>query len=98
MSLHVLPAFAILFCSAWQSQPVLLLGNPFPFSAEPVSKKPFVGCCQDASERETIRELIVHIYRQHNPRKLDDVDGLMDEWAGEERLLLAKIKAKYAEA
>ena len=62
------------------------------------SQKPFVGCCQDASERDTIRELIVHIYRQHNPRKLDDVDGLMDEWAGEERLLLAKIKAKYAEA
>ena len=40
----------------------------------------------------------MHIYRQHNPRKLGDVDGLMDEWAGEERLLLAKIKAKYAEA
>ena len=40
----------------------------------------------------------MHIYRRHNPRKLDDVDGLMDEWAGEERLLLAKIKAKYAEA
>eukprot|EP01046_Picozoa_sp_COSAG06_P043084 COSAG06_NODE_5592_length_3377_cov_10.967663_3_plen_331_part_00 len=50
---------------------------------------------QSGDELETVRELMLHIYEQHNPRKIDDVDRLLKEWEGEERLLLAKIRAKY---
>eukprot|EP01043_Picozoa_sp_COSAG02_P039632 COSAG02_NODE_3145_length_7289_cov_10.121280_2_plen_215_part_00 len=46
-------------------------------------------------ELDTIREIMMHIYQQHNPRKINDVDRLLGEWQGEERLLLAKIRAKY---
>ena len=46
-------------------------------------------------ELDSIREVMIHIYQQHNPRKIDDVDRLLGEWQGEERLLLAKIRAKY---
>jgi hypothetical protein len=35
------------------------------------------------------------IFHNYNPRKLADVDGLISEWEGEERLLLAKVRAKY---
>ena len=42
-------------------------------------------------EREIVKERILHIYRQHNPRKMADVVALLDDWKGEERLLLAKI-------
>lgn len=35
------------------------------------------------------------IYRVKNPRKLDDVVDLLEEWAGEEEELLSQIEAKY---
>jgi hypothetical protein len=35
------------------------------------------------------------IYKQHNPRKLADIDGLLVEWAGDEAELLANIHTKY---
>lgn len=42
-----------------------------------------------------MREKILAIYIRHRPRKVDDVDALLEEWAGEEDLLLARIHAKY---
>lgn len=42
-----------------------------------------------------LRERIVHLYEQFNPRKLKDVNALLLEWGGEEKLLLAQIEAKY---
>ena len=42
-----------------------------------------------------IKEIMVSIYTEFNPKKLADIDPLLEEWAGEERLLLAKIRAKY---
>ena len=35
------------------------------------------------------------IYREHNARKLTDVDGLLHEWQGDEAALLANIQDKY---
>jgi hypothetical protein len=57
-----------------------------------------VNRVKDDNERSIVRERIMHVYRQHNPRKVADIDGLLDEWQGEERLLLAKIEHKYGDA
>ena len=43
-----------------------------------------------------IREEMIDVYLWHNTRKVADVDALLREWAGEESLLLAKVRAKYA--
>jgi hypothetical protein len=43
----------------------------------------------------TYREQLVEIYREHNPRKLGDVDGLLEEWAGDEAELLSNVRRKY---
>ena len=50
---------------------------------------------RSAEEKGTISEIIRWLYAQHRPDKADDVDALLEEWRGEERLLLAKVKAKY---
>ena len=44
---------------------------------------------------DEIRAQIVEIYRRRNARKLADVDGLLEEWKGEEEELLKQIEAKY---
>ena len=46
-------------------------------------------------EREIIARAIRDIFHNYNPRKLADVDELVEQWQGEERLLLAKVRAKY---
>ena len=53
---------------------------------------------QDESELNIVREILRFIYSEHRPEKIADVDALMEEWSGEERLLLAKVKNKYARA
>ena len=45
-----------------------------------------------------VRDEIVEIYREHNPRKLADVDELLAEWKGEEQKLLASVRSKYVQA
>ena len=45
-----------------------------------------------------VRDEIVEIYREHNPRKLADVDELLAEWKGEEQKLLASVRTKYVQA
>ena len=42
-----------------------------------------------------IRAEIFHMYIQSNPRKIADIDELMEQWNGEEEHLLANISAKY---
>ena len=44
-----------------------------------------------------MKEIATHIYQSNNSAKVEVVDDLMAEWEGEERLLLAKLKAKYME-
>ena len=53
-----------------------------------------VYAAKDKDEKEVIRELLRHLYLTSRPEKAKDVDGLLEEWEGEERLLLAKVKAK----
>lgn len=45
--------------------------------------------------REVVQAKITAIYRLKNPRKMGDVEGLMDEWSGEEAELLEQIQQKY---
>ena len=54
--------------------------------------------CTACTTREfvqNIRQRLCSIYAEHNPRKLDDVDGLLGEWLGEEDALLANVEKKY---
>lgn len=42
-----------------------------------------------------IRAQIVDIYKKHNRSKLNDVDALLEEWKGQEDVLLWNIQHKY---
>ncbi len=42
-----------------------------------------------------IRTQIFDIYAKHNRSKLDDVDALLDEWKGQEDVLLWNVQQKY---
>ena len=42
-----------------------------------------------------IRSQIIDIYLKHNPKKIDDVDQLIEEWKGQEDVLLWNIQQKY---
>ena len=53
---------------------------------------------KDHEERELVRKILLDLYHRMRPEKVGDVDGLMKEWEGEERLLLAKVRAKYGES
>ena len=46
----------------------------------------------EAKEDTTVRDQVIAIYKEHNPSKLADVDGLLLEWVGEEHALLSKIR------
>ena len=46
--------------------------------------------------RDEVRASLTVIFEQHNPRKVDDIDSLLSEWAGHEDQLLAAVKGKYA--
>ena len=52
---------------------------------------------RDDAELQIVKEIATHIYQSNNSAKVEVVDDLMAEWEGEERLLLAKLKAKYLE-
>lgn len=44
---------------------------------------------------DEVRTELKSIYTQHRPDKLPDVEGLLAEWKGQEKDLLANVKAKY---
>ena len=51
-----------------------------------------------AAHRKTVDRVankIAAIYRLKNPRKVEHVDALLEEWAGEEEELLKQIEEKY---
>ena len=52
--------------------------------------------CAKFGAKDIIREVqvLTHLYLTMRPDKAGDVDGLLREWEGEERLLLAKVRAK----
>ena len=41
------------------------------------------------------RAKIVTFYRQYNPSKVDEVDSIMQKWAGREELLIQALEKKY---
>ena len=45
-----------------------------------------------------IRAQIMQVYETYNPEKLEDVDPLLEEWKGEEDILLWNVQHKYADA
>ena len=42
-----------------------------------------------------IRDEMLVIYREHNPRKVHNIDELLAQWEGDEEELLTSIRAKY---
>jgi hypothetical protein len=44
---------------------------------------------------DAYRAQLEAIYREHNPRKLHDIDSLLQEWSGREDALLAALGTKY---
>jgi hypothetical protein len=61
----------------------------------PESAKLYCLPCRGEAFLGAIKARINGIYADHNPRKLDDTDGLLEEWKGEEDVLLANVEAKY---
>ena len=56
------------------------------------------GCERQAPgpERvEEIRQEIVTMYKVHAPKHLAEVDSTMEEWAGEEHVLLAQVRDRW---
>lgn len=55
----------------------------------------YPGLAELIRARDERKREIVEIYSEHNPRKLHQVDALLEEWVGEEAVLLVKIRNKY---
>lgn len=49
----------------------------------------------DINNVDQIRERIIQIYIENNPRKIGDVDKLLENWKGKEEMLLRDIEMKY---
>ena len=47
---------------------------------------------------KSIKQEMIKIYQENNPRKIDDVEKLLSEWRGREEELLSNIKLKYSAA
>ena len=44
---------------------------------------------------QEVADALYRIYEEHNPKKLSSIIPLLEEWKGEELMLLANIKEKY---
>lgn len=55
----------------------------------------YPGLAELIRARDARKAEIIEIYSEYNPSKLHLVDALLDEWVGEEAVLLVKIKNKY---
>jgi hypothetical protein len=83
----------------WQ----LALAPPEKSPEEIAKEKALLAKQQAEQELENIRRIslvyirtqIIDIYTKHNRSKLDDVDALLDEWKGQEDVLLWNVQQKY---
>mmetsp|Transcript_7774 Transcript_7774/g.21648 ORF Transcript_7774/g.21648 Transcript_7774/m.21648 type:complete len:205 (+) Transcript_7774:305-919(+) len=50
---------------------------------------------EEAEKRKRVERELMHIYREHNPGKANEVGPLLDKYAGKEDALLAAVKNKY---
>jgi hypothetical protein len=55
------------------------------------------GACTDSVTAETaaIRAKLLAFYKQHNPEKVDEVDTILQRYAGRTDAMFAKLYAKY---
>ena len=56
------------------------------------------GCERQAPDPERVEEIrqeIITMYKEHAPKHLGEVDSTMEEWAGEEHVLLAQVKDRW---
>ena len=51
--------------------------------------------CREELHVAHIRSLVHAIYAFHNPTKLNQLDQMMEQWAGEEEDLLVEVQKKY---
>lgn len=49
-----------------------------------------------STQRSAYRERLLHFYQLHNPSKMDDVDSILDSFAGQEEVMFAALEKKYA--
>ena len=54
-----------------------------------------MGAGRRGPDQAAARARLRAIYREHNPRKLRDVDKLLEEWEGREEVLLHTVETKY---
>lgn len=57
-----------------------------------------VSCRKPKLKQGDLREYrakIISFYRQYNPSKVDDVNSIMQKWAGREELLIQALEKKY---
>lgn len=74
-------------------------GVPPGFVGAPVPGPPPPGPPPAAPSEEQvqkIRELIVEVYKEHNPSKLNDVEGLLAKYKGREEQVYRSICEKYS--
>ena len=69
--------------------------RPPPAEPQPAAAPDPKHGAQTEAERELIRENLQAIYSRVAPHKVDSVAALVEEWEGEERLLLAKVRSKW---
>ena len=55
----------------------------------------YPGLAELIRARDARKAEIIEIYSEYNPSKLHLVDALLEEWVGEEAVLLLKIRDKY---
>lgn len=71
----------------WEGEEAGLLAN--------IQEKYSGDAGEQARHSGEVRNELEAIYRDHNPNKLGDLDELLEQWKGQEELLLSKVKAKY---
>lgn len=67
-----------------------------PPSMAPPPGPPPSGAASAQVVREAYSELIRELYKEHNPSKLDSVDGLLNKYVGQEQDLYLTICRKYS--
>jgi uncharacterized protein (DUF1697 family) len=64
-------------------------------AAAPGAADTKASSAEAAEHAAKIKELIIEVYKEHNPTKLDDVDSLLTKYKGREELVYRGICDKY---
>jgi outer membrane murein-binding lipoprotein Lpp len=59
-------------------------------------ESPAAGAATPSQPRSSsLRDVIVNFYLEHNPSKVGSVEGILQQYKGQESLLLAQLREKY---